>query len=103
MRSGRSRPLSKTRSTLRRQRILISRSEVNPVKWVCLLLQAACALVAIAMVHRDNRVTSGITMMLFATGVAASVLLILAHDRPFVGEVSVGPGPLLHVMPDGRL
>ena len=83
----------------RRQRILISRSEVNPVKWVCLLLQAACALVAIAMVHSDNRVTSGITMMLFATGVAASVLLILAHDRPFVGEVSVGPGPLLQVMP----
>jgi hypothetical protein len=83
----------------RRQRILISRSEVNPVKWVCLLLQAVCALVAIAMVHSDNRVTLGITMILFATGIAASVLLILAHDRPFVGEVSVGPGPLLQVMP----
>ena len=83
----------------RRQRILISRSEVNPVKWVCLLLQAACALVAVAMVHSDNRVTSGITMTLFAIGIAASLLLILAHDRPFVGEVSVGPGPLLQVMP----
>lgn len=79
----------------RRQRILISRSEVNPVKWVCLLLQAACALVAVAMVHSDNRVTSGITMILFAIGIAASLLLILAHDRPFVGEVSVAPGPLL--------
>ena len=57
----------------RRQRILISRSEVNPVKWVCLLLQAACALVVIAMMHSNNRVTSGIT-------------------TPFVGEVSVGAG-----------
>jgi hypothetical protein len=35
----------------------------------------------------------------FATGVAASILLILAHDRPFIGQLSVGPGPLLQVMP----
>jgi hypothetical protein len=40
---------------------------------------------------------------LFATGVATSVLLITAHDRPFTGEISVGPGPLLQVMPDASL
>lgn len=33
----------------RRQRILISLSEVNLVKWACLVLQAVCALLAIAM------------------------------------------------------
>jgi hypothetical protein len=53
-------------------------------------------------VHSDNRVTSGITMILFAIGIAASLLLILAHDRPFVGEVSVGPGPLLQVIACSR-
>jgi hypothetical protein len=26
-------------------------------------------------------------------------LLILAHDRPFTGELSVKPDPLLQVMP----
>jgi hypothetical protein len=30
---------------------------------------------------------------------AASVLLIAVHDRPFIGEISVGPAPLLQVMP----
>jgi hypothetical protein len=25
--------------------------------------------------------------------------LILAHDRPFTGDISVGPNPLLQVMP----
>jgi hypothetical protein len=40
-------------------------------------------------------------MGLFATGVAASVLLIAAHDRPFIGQLSVSPEPLLQVMPDG--
>jgi len=83
----------------RRQRILISQSQVNLVKWSCLVLLAICALVAIAMVHIDNRLTAAITMTLFATGVAASVLIILAHDRPFIGEVAVAPGSLLQVIP----
>ena len=84
----------------RRQRIIISQSQVNLVKWLCLFVQAAGALFAIAMIHCDNRVASAITIGLFATGVAASVLLIAAHDRPFTGEISVGPGPLLQIMPD---
>jgi len=84
----------------RRQRILVSRSEVNAVKWICLYLQAFVALLAIALVHSDNRLASGLSIGLFATGVAASVLLIAAHDRPFIGQVSVSPEPLLQVMPD---
>ena len=87
----------------RRQRIIISKSEVNWLKWSCLCLLAACALIAIAMVHSDNRLTSAITMALFASGVAASLLLILAHDRPFIGELSVGPNPLFQVMPVARI
>lgn len=33
----------------RRQRILVSRSEVNWVKWTALIIQAICTLTAIAM------------------------------------------------------
>jgi hypothetical protein len=84
----------------RRQRIIISQSGVNLVKWLCLSLQAACALIAIAMVHSDNRLASAITMSLFGIGVAASLLLILAYDRPFTGEFLVRPDPLLQVMPE---
>ena len=86
----------------RRQRIIISQSKVNLVKWLCLFVQAAAALFAIAMIHCDNRIASAITVGLFATGVAASVLLIASHDRPFTGEISVGPAPLLQVMPDAN-
>jgi hypothetical protein len=86
----------------RRQRIIISQSQVNLVKWLCLLVQAACALLAIALVHSDNRLASTITMGIFATGVAASIWLILAHDRPFTGELSVRPDPLLQVMPEAQ-
>ena len=83
----------------RRQRIIVSLAEVNFVKWVCLYLQAACALLAMAMVHSDDRRASFIALGLFATGVAASVLLIAAHDRPFIGQLSVKPDLLLQIMP----
>jgi len=84
----------------RRQRIIISQSQVNPVKWSCMAVQAICTLIAIAMVHSDSRRTSAIAMGLFATGVAVSVLLIVSHNRPFTGDISVGPGPLLQVEPE---
>jgi hypothetical protein len=84
----------------RRQRIIISQAELNSVKWWSLYLQAICELLVIALVHCGNRLASGIAMALFATGVAASVLLIAADDRPFTGQISVGPEPLLQIMPD---
>ncbi len=84
----------------RRQRIIVSRAEVNFVKWFCLYLQAVCALLAIAFVHSDNRLASAVAMGLYATGIAASVLLIAAHDRPFTGQISISPEPLLQIMPD---
>jgi hypothetical protein len=83
----------------RRQRIIISQSGVGSVKWTGLLLQALVTLIAIAMVHCDNRLTCGIALTLFSTGVALSVLLIAAYNRPFTGEISVGPELLQQVIP----
>ena len=65
----------------RRQRIVISEAAVGAVKWAGILLQGLCTLVAIAMVHSNNRLTCGITLTLFATGIALSVLLIAAYSR----------------------
>ena len=87
----------------RRQRIIVSGSIVNWVKWTSVLLQAVCTLLAIAMVHSDNRITAAIAMAIFATGVAVSVVLIASHNGPFSGEISVGPDLLLQVMPEERI
>ena len=61
----------------RRQRIVVSESSVGTVKWAGILLQAICTLIAIAMVHCDNRLASAIAMTLFATGIA----LVAIVDR----------------------
>ncbi len=85
----------------RRQRILISLSQVNWLKWTCLLVQAACALLLVALVHAERRAAL-LALGIFATGVAACVLVIVAHDRPFIGQISVTPAPLLQVLADLR-
>jgi len=84
----------------RRQRIIISQSRVNGVKWTGVLLQAVCTLVAIAMVHSDNRQSAAYALGIFATGVALSLVLICSHDRPFTGDISVRPDALQQVMPE---
>ncbi|HEX3349124.1 MAG TPA: hypothetical protein VHS58_13590 [Acetobacteraceae bacterium] len=83
----------------RRQRIIISRSQVGFAKWGCLFLQVVCVFVTLALLQCDNRLASAITLAICATGVAASVVLVLAYDRPFTGEVSVQPARLLEVLP----
>ena len=80
----------------RRQRIVISESALGTVKWVGILLQGFCTLVAIAVVHSDNRFARALTLRLFATGIALSVLLIAAYSRPFT---TVGPALLKQVIP----
>jgi hypothetical protein len=87
----------------RRQRILLSQSEVNAVKWISLIIQAVCTLTAIAMVHSDNRMGAKVALGLFATAIAVCVLLITAHDRPFIGQTGVPPTALLQVQPDASV
>jgi hypothetical protein len=83
----------------RRQRIIISRSAIDWVMWTVVILLAFLILLTIAIVHSDNRVTAAIAMAIFAIGVAACVVLIASHSRPFTGEISVGADLLLEVMP----
>jgi positive regulator of sigma E activity len=84
----------------RRQRIVLSGSSVNAVKWGALLVQAGLMLIAIAMVHCDNRAANRIILGIFATGVAAAIILIAAYSRPFSGAIAVQPTLLLQVMPE---
>ena len=87
----------------RRQRILIGQSHVNGVKWISLFIQALCTLIAIAIVHSDNRASATIALGLFSTAVAVCILLITAHDRPFIGQNAVQPTVLLQVQPNAAV
>jgi hypothetical protein len=75
---------------------------VSVIKWGGLLLQALCTLIAISFVHSDNRATCAIALILFATGIAASVLLIECYNRPFTGAVSIKPWLLQQILVSER-
>jgi hypothetical protein len=83
----------------RRERIIVSRSKINWVKWTVVLLLAFLIVLTAAIIHSDNRTTAAIAMGLFSTAVAACVVLIASHNRPFTGEISVSPDLLIQVMP----
>ncbi len=90
----------KTALDARRDRIILSSSRVNWVKWTVLLAQAAVMLVAIAMVHCDNPLANKIILTIFATSVAVAMVLVAAHARPFTGQISIAPTYLMQVMPE---
>ena len=69
----------------RRQRIILSGSSINWVKWTVLLVQAGLTLVTVALVHSDNRGANRLILGIFATAVGVAVLLIAAHSHPFTG------------------
>ncbi len=84
----------------RRQRIILSRSSIDGVKWTVLLVLAGLTLITIAMVHSGNPTANRIILGIFGTGVGVAVLLIVSHSRAFTGEMGVTPSVLLQVMPE---
>jgi hypothetical protein len=83
----------------RRQRIIVSDSHVNAVKWIGLLALATVMLVAIACVHIANPRGALVAMSLFATAVAVVVIMLVAEDEPFTGHLGQSPALLQQVIP----
>src|SRR5262245_19842049 len=83
----------------RRQRIIVSRSSVNWVKWTRVILLAALTLLAIAFVHSENRMTAALAMSVFAAAFVVVVVMIAAQDGPFRGQLGVKATPLEQVVP----
>jgi len=84
----------------RRQRIILSGSSLDWVKWTVLYVLAGLTLITIAMVHSGNPTANRIILGIFGTGVGVAVLLIVSHSRAFTGEMGVSPSVLLQVMPE---
>jgi Protein of unknown function (DUF4239) len=83
----------------RRQRIIVSDSHVNTVKWLGLLVLAAVMLIAIACVHSPNRRSALLAMSLFGAAVVAVVVMLVAQDEPFTGHLGQTPDLLEQVLP----
>jgi hypothetical protein len=83
----------------RRQRIILSESSVNWVKWTGVILVGIFTLIAIAFVQSGNRLAAALALWLFASAMACSLVLIASQDRPFSGEFRIRPDLLEQVAP----
>jgi hypothetical protein len=87
--------------TARRQRIVVSESSINAVKWVGLIALAALTLFAIGLVHSENRTAARIAMGVFAAAVAVVITMLASQDQPFAGQLGLDPDVLEQVIPRG--
>jgi Protein of unknown function (DUF4239) len=83
----------------RRQRIIVSESSIDGVRWVALVVLAALALCAIAFVHSDNGATARVAMGVFAAAVAVVITMLASQAQPFSGQLGINPDLLEEVLP----
>jgi hypothetical protein len=78
----------------RLQREVIARGGVTEAQWVALIIIAVMAMFAIAVAHNHAFGLQTVAVGAYVVGVSAALFVILAHDRPFVGNSAVKPIPI---------
>lgn len=79
----------------RTRRIAIAAQEISLVVWITLFISATIVSTAVAMVHVENKRTLVLTLTLVGILISSAFWVLLAHDQPFVGTLSVSPQPLI--------
>jgi hypothetical protein len=78
----------------RLQREMIARGGVSPAQWLAMLLIATGALTVIALAHNSEFGMRTTAASIYVIAVSSALFVILAHDRPFVGNLGVKPTPI---------
>jgi hypothetical protein len=85
----------------RRYRIAISRTEIEPIQWIVILLLSAMVLITIASVHIQQRSAMAVGLFTFSSAIAICLVLLMEYDRPFVpGGFVLSPTDYRDAIPD---
>ena len=83
--------------TARLARITLANAGVTSAQWMAMLVLALAALSAVAICNNHHFGMQIASMHLYALAATAAFFVLLAHDRPFVGVISVSPAPIEHL------
>src|SRR5262249_52863069 len=78
-------------------RLTMSHSAVSGAQWFGLVALILSTLLVVALIYNYHAGTQMLAINLFSVASAVAFFVILAHDRPFVGVISVSPKPLLQL------
>ena len=78
----------------RDQRIGLSQTHVNPLKWLGMAFLGLVTLLSLAAVHVDNPRAALVSMVLFALAAAPTAAIVLIQGNPFEQPAAVSPAPI---------
>lgn len=78
----------------RGQRIALSRTHVNPLKWLGMAGLGFLTMIAIAMVHVDQARAEILAVLIFAAAAAPTAAIVLVQGNPFQPPTVVTDAPI---------
>ncbi|MGE5547346.1 MAG: DUF4239 domain-containing protein [Solirubrobacterales bacterium] len=79
---------------LREQRIALSQTHVNPLKWVGMAFLGFLTMVSIALVYIEQPKAELLAVMLFSAAAAPTAAIVLVQGNPFQEPTAVSPAPI---------
>ena len=86
----------------RDQRIALSQTHVNPLKWLGMAFLCFLTLLSVAFVHVDKPRAAFVSIMLFALAAAPTAAIVLIQGNPFQQPTSVTAEPIKAAVADLR-
>lgn len=78
----------------RDQRIALSKTHVNPLKWLGMAFLGFLTMLSVAAVHADNIRAAYVAILLFAASAAPTAAIVLVQGNPFQQPTAVSPAPI---------
>lgn len=79
----------------RDQRIGLSQTHINPLKWLGMAFLGLITLLSVAVVHAENPRAAFVAITLFALAAAPTAAIVLVQGNPFQQPSSVSPQPIV--------
>ena len=81
----------------RDQRIALSQTHVNPLKWLGMAFLGLVTMLSVAVVHVEHPRAALVSILLFAAASAPTAAIILVQGNPFQQPTTVSPIPIIEV------
>ena len=82
----------------RDQRIALSQTHVNPLKWMGMGFLGLLTLISVAIVHLEKPRAAFAAMLIFALAAAPTAAIVLVQGNPFQPPSNVTPDPIVKVI-----
>jgi hypothetical protein len=84
--------------TARSERLALAVDRTNNLKWYIVLLLGVMTQISLGLVHLHKRNAQIAALAVFSASAVIALGLIGLQERPFAGDVRIGPAPLVEVM-----